>query len=185
MAAYVEPAVPANIYTDDTAVKDLLGVCGVNLRLNDSETTVVTVGELLRLTKIIYVASGIVDMFLNNRYDPADLVTNWVVRDWATVIAAYKLTMRRCGNVPTSLQWEYEQAVRVMRDIQLGLMQIGGLASVSGPGISVSNMRVNPRYPVNQLRVEPSLSDSTPAQYPQKVDTLNYGVGPGGLVPPV
>ncbi len=174
MAAYVEPAVPENIYTDATAVSDLIGVCGVNLRLNDSETTVVTVAELLRLTKIIYVASGIVDMFLLTRYAAEDLVLNWVVRDWATVIAAYKLTMRRCGNVPTSLQWEYEQAVKVMRDIQLGLMPIGGVASVSGPGVSLSNHRLDPRYGVNQLRVETSISDTTAAQYSQKINQPPY-----------
>lgn len=159
--------VPTNIYTNRSGVEAVMGVCGVNLRVNDSQTTVVSEVEESYLNYAIYVASAEIDLTLSNRYAPAMLATSFAVYNWATVIAAYYLTIRRCGAAPAALQWEYEQTKQRLREYQLGLAEIAGLPSLASPGISMSNVRMDPRAPVNQMGVEPSISDSTQTSYPQ------------------
>lgn len=156
------PAVPANLYTDRAGVELILGVCGVNLRINDSETTVVSADEENYLNYLIYTASQEIDMYLSNRYDPAVMLTSWMIRNWCSIIAAYRVTMRRCGSPPVALQWEYEQTMEKLGLIRVGQLEIGGLASLATPGIAMSNLRIDPRFPTKQLRVEGQISGQQP-----------------------
>lgn len=156
------PAVPSNIYTDRAGVELILGVCGVNLRINDSETTVVSAEEENYLTYLIYTASQEIDMYMANRYDPAVMLTSWLIRNWCSIIAAYRVAMRRCGSPPVALQWEYEQTMTKLDLIRVGQLDIAGLASLATPGIAMSNLRIDPRFPSKQLRVETQISGQQP-----------------------
>lgn len=175
--------VPTNLYTNRAMVEAVVGVCGVNLRINDSQTTVVSALEETYLDYAIYVGSSEIDLYLSNRYAPAVLLTQFCVWNWATIIAAYYLTMRRCGSAPAQMQWMFEQTTQRLREYQLGLQELAGVPSLASPGISMSNVRMDPRVPFNQMGVEPSISDSTPTAYPQIRNLLatiwsQYGYGP-------
>ena len=160
------PVTPPNIYTSREYVEAIMGVCGVNLRINDSETTVISAVEESYLNYAIYVASATVDMYLSNRYAPALMLTNMTVINWATIMAAYRVAIRRCGSAPASLQWEYEQTMDMLKQVQDGTLPISNIPSLSSPGASLSNVRLDPRFPFKQLRVEGQLSDSTPTRAP-------------------
>jgi phage gp36-like protein len=156
------PTVPTNLYTDRAGVELILGVCGVNLRINDSETTVVSADEENYLNYLIYTASQEIDMYLSNRYDPSVMLQSWLVRNWCSIIAAYRVAMRRCGSPPVALQWEYEQTMDKLGLIQVGQLEIGGLASLATPGVAMSNLRMDPRAITKRMRVEVPISGQQP-----------------------
>jgi len=168
--------VPANIYSDRTGVEIVMGQCGVDSRLNDSETTVISAAEEQTLTTLIYYCSQEIDMFLLNRYPASQLTTSYLVYMWCSVMVAYRLGMRRCGSVPQALQWEYEQTMEKLRQIQIGQMDIGGLQKLSGPGAIWSNVRLDGRFREKQMRVEPNISNSTPTPYPQHKDLVDVWI---------
>ena len=156
------PSAPANVYTDRAGVEMILGSCGVNLRINDSETTVVSTSEELYLTHATYIASQEIDMYISNKYDPSVMSESWLIYNWASVMAAYRVTLRRCGSPPASLQWEYEQVMDKLSQVANGQLQIAGLASLATPGIAMSNMRMDPRFGYKQMRVEGQISGQQP-----------------------
>lgn len=156
------PAAPANIYTDRAGVEFIMGTCGVNLRINDSETTVVSTAEEQYLTWATYVASNELDMYISNKYDPSVMAQSWLIYNWASIMAAYRVTLRRCGSPPAALQWEYEQVMDKLAQIANGQLQIAGLASLATPGIAMANLRLDPRFPYKQMGVETQISGQQP-----------------------
>jgi hypothetical protein len=156
------PAAPANVYTDRAGVEMIMGACGVNLRINDSETTVISTAEELYLTQATWIASQEIDMYLLNKFNTETLTGSWLIYNWASVMAAYRVTLRRCGSPPASLQWEYEQVMDKLAQVANGQLQIAGLASLATPGIAMSNMRIDPRFGIKQMRVEGQISGQQP-----------------------
>jgi len=156
------PAAPANVYTDRAGVEMIMGACGVDLRINDSETTVISTVEELYLTHATYIASQELDMYISNKYDPSVMSQSWLIYNWASIMAAYRVTLRRCGSPPASLQWEYEQVMDKLAQIANGQLQIAGLASLATPGIAMANLRIDPRFPFKQMRVETQISGQQP-----------------------
>ena len=142
----------------------------MNLRLDDDGTTVVTTYEYARLTRIIYFATQEVDMYLANKYLRVDLQNSYLIYYWASIIAAYRLTQRRCGNVPQSLQSEYEGVMELLLKIQRGELPIAGMPGKNGVGISLSNVRMDPFFRTKGQRVETQISDSTPTAFRQDKD---------------
>lgn len=173
------PPTPTNIYTDRAGLDAVIGSCGVDLRVNDSETTVVSAAEQLFIDYAINVASGEVDMYLANRYAPSALATSWVIYNWCSVLAAYRLTIRRCGSAPVALQFEYENVKKLMSEVQNGQLQIAGLPSLATPGCQFSNVRIDPRFVQRQMRVERVISDTTPTRGPQLNDIIGNWYGSG------
>lgn len=164
------PLAPTYTYTDRQGVEWILGVCGVNAKVNDSGTTVVTTDEENYLTYSIYVASQTIDMYLLNRYSADVLAGSWVIRNWASIIAAYRVSLRRCNAPPTSLQYEYEQTMESLTKISVGQLMIGNLPSLATPGIAMSNLRMDPRFTGRQMRVETPISSTIPTGYRQTKD---------------
>lgn len=159
------PTALAYLCTSADEITDLLSSEGVEVRLDDDDDDFVNGAESARLsTGIINYATSRVNLFLGERYTPADLVTSWQVHDWATIIGAVKLCRRRGNPVPKTLLRDYNAAteeMQMVRDHDLSLSDIGEIES-SQP--SMSNMTMDRRYRARPLRKQKALS--TPRQSP-------------------
>lgn len=115
-------------------------------------------------------ATDEVSFYLNSRYEPANLAGSWLVNKWATTFALQWLAERRYNPAPQGVQMQYDRSIKQMESVQAGKTQIPGIASRTASWPFMSNVTVDHNYRVAKVRVEPSISEPTPTQYPQKVD---------------
>lgn len=167
------PSTPQNVYTDRVGVEAIMGQCGVDYKLDDDGTTVITSAKEQNLTYAINYASNRIDMYLANRYSPAVLATSWIVWHWASVIAAHTLSKRRCAGASVSLQAEFDQTMSELGQIKTGQLDLGNVPSLASPGASVSNVRLDPTFVTKRMRVEKSISDSTSTSAPVIRDIID------------
>lgn len=173
----------STLFTSRGDMQSLLGLCGVDLKINDSETTVISPVEEGYLNWCISAASSRVSLFLANRYSPQVLLQVPMVIWWATVISCYMLSMRRCNTAAGSLQAMYESAMKDLSDASTGMVQLGGVPSLATPGISMSNVRMDPTWAFKTMRVEQQISANTPTRAPVIVDIYGqFWQDPNSLV---
>lgn len=158
------PAALSTLYTSQAAVEDLLSSEGVSLRLDDDQSGAVAAGELDRLTThAVNYATAEVNMRVGGRYAPAQLAESWVVYEWATVIAARWLCARRANPVPTTIQDAFDKALEDMLLVQERKLSLNDIAERAAPQPTLSNMTLDSRYRVKQLRVQRPLSTPRPS----------------------
>jgi hypothetical protein len=178
----VAPSAQANLYCSTADVVALLSQLGVDARLDDDGSGSVSGGELAVLTQLVNYATARVKFYCAVHYDDADLATSWLVNEWATVIAAHRLSLRRCNPVPSCLrELMYGAAGEGARPGDRGVMgdledvraqraQIPDIGYRNVPWPAWSNVTVDPRYRVRQIRVQRPISERTPTQYGQDAD---------------
>lgn len=162
---------PETMLTDRAGVQQVLGRCGVDIRLDADRTGVVSAQEEAILTDSLRFGTEFVHALLGGRFALAQLAKSWLIYRWASIIAAQNLCLYRCGNVPASLQAEFERAENYLQLIMSGQMPLASIASKSGTGVSMDNMRMDGRFGAKQLRVETTISDGSRVQRsPQIMD---------------
>lgn len=172
------PTAQANLYCSDDDVTGLMSALGLLSRLDDDGSGVAEEDELARLRQAREYATARVKLYCLLHYEDALLASSWLVNDWATTIACWWLCVRR-GNTPTdALKELYEGAdgkggvmgdLKAVREKKLVIPEIG-LRHVDWP--AWSNVTVDPRYRVRQIRTQRVLSEKTPTEYPQQVDLI-------------
>lgn len=111
-----------------------------------------------------------VKLYCNQRYDDSQLVLAGSVLDWATVIAARFLCMRRNQGVPKSIQARYDETMDELKMVQLGQLAIEDCATRGVDWPAMSNVTVVPGYDGMRARVQPAISEQTPTVYGQFID---------------
>ena len=180
---------PDDLFCTPDDALSLLSELGLTLRASDAEAPPATYAELTdaekaRVTRAITYATERVKLFCCPHYDAADLLTSWLVNEWATVIAAHRLCARRLNPTPQALHelmfGEAHMRVRSggqnrgvmgdLADVRSGAAQIPDVGRRNAPWLAWSNVTVDPRYRLRQIRVQRPISEGTPTQYAQDVD---------------
>src|SRR5260370_36205889 len=105
-------------------------------------------------------------------YKAADLGTDWMVNVWAPLMASGWLGARRGNGVPASIEAMYQDALKDLKQVRAGQYQLDlCLREPAWP--AWSNLRVDPRYRLRQLRVERPISENTPTTYAQNIDWIS------------
>lgn len=167
------PAALTTVYTSRADVEDLLSVIAVNLRVDDNASGIITSDEEARVTRSTYVGTAFVNRYCIQRYEEAQLATSWSVWHWATVRAAFWLCCRRGNPIPGSLAQLMKETVDELKEVAARRMPVDDLGDRNIMQAAWSNVRLDGRYSVRQLRFQRALSDRTPRLLPSdKIDYL-------------
>lgn len=156
------PTALATQYCTRSDVESVLSVAGVALRLDDDQNATESATETAYLTtQGLNWATSKVNDYCEGRYDIADLAANWTVNEWASILAARWLCLRRCNPIPESVQALYEEAVEQLQQVKAGQYDLGDAAERTTKGPAWSNLRLS-LHRVRKLRVERPISEKTP-----------------------
>lgn len=166
-------------YTTTEELERLLSAIGVNAfsdNDHDSETNDDVVDE------VITQASAEVASYIARQYEIGTLGNDVQVREWTTIVAAYKLCFRRGNMPPESLAYRYEQ----LMDQDKGILALiadrhrwkGRLLTATrrkdkAMHPTFSNLTVDRRYPYERIRVTTQNSNEEPTKLEQ--DTFSRG----------
>src|SRR5262245_55184871 len=172
------PATRSILFCTEEDVKFVLSASGVRLRLDDNADGAVSGIELNWFVRARSWGTSRVVHYLHTLYEPDDLANNEMVVQWASIIAAHWLAVRRGNPAPQSLREmlygdgseENRGVYGEMLDVKKGLFQLEdvGLRNAGWP--AWSNVRRDIWYRVRQTRVERPISERTPTEYSQNVD---------------
>lgn len=123
-----------------------------------------------RLMKGCQYGTSQVKLYCCGRYDDSDLATCWSANRWATVCAGHWVARRVCRPCPKSIREDYEDALMEMKEVMVGSMRLEDIPTRTAGWPFISNTTVDIRYNTAKVRVEPSISEATPTQFPQRVD---------------
>lgn len=171
------PPALANLFCDDVDVQELLSALGVTLRLDDDGGGTLSAGESAFLVRAHSWATSRVLFYCGQLYRADEMASSWLVNEWATCLSACYVCSRRCNPVPDSIHdlvYGPDGDGGVMGDlkeVRLGLAQIPDVAMRNAPWPAWSNVIVDPRYRLRQIRVQRTISDKVPVRsYTQNVD---------------
>jgi len=167
------------LYTTATDVRTLLSAEGVDASLDDDQSGTVSETEETRLTTYAanYATSKVNDYCLG-RYDAIDLASSWTANEWATIIAARWVRLRRGNPVPKSLQELFEDVMEDLKAVRTKQYDIQDLAERVSSAPKWSNVRVDVRYRLRQIRVQRPISEQTPPRIPPVSDLAATLTGP-------
>lgn len=149
----------------------LAGAVNALAQATDSGVNVVLAA---RLAKACYYGTSQVNLYCQTKYDPSQLVKSWSVNRWATSLAARWLGRRRGQSAPKAIEVDAQDAIDEMKMVNMGMLRIEDIGMRTSGWPFITNVSVDKRYTVNQVRVEQSISELTPTQYPQHVDWSSY-----------
>lgn len=165
--------------TDRDGVETIMGNCGVNAKLDVDRNGIISSTELLKLTWAINYGSEYTLAWAGRRYSVTQLSQSWLSYWWASAVAAYRLSIYRCGAVTAALQAEVDSVVEMLKQIHAGLFSPASMLSSSGAGVALDNIRLDPRYRTKQMRIEVSISDGHKDQKsPRRNDILGTYIDP-------
>ena len=168
------------VFTTTAELDRMLSAAGVaafsdNDHNGDSDTAVVT--------EVIERASAMVAAFVARQYELATLGSDVLVREWATVIAAYQLCLTRGNAPPETLGLRYNQ----IADPETGILaKIADKHKWHGRLLTAvrrndramhpafSNLTVDRRYPTERIRVTTRNSNEEPSQLEQDTHSLRW-----------
>lgn len=165
---------PTYIFTNLASAVGLLGEYGVRLRLDDDQSGVASPNERRFILDYAKVATAKVRRKCNV-YSAVELSKSWSVWNWATVIYARWLAVRRCNPFPPGLQELYLETMDELEMVKKGQEFIEDINIGMDPSPSWSNLRIDHFYTIRQQRVIKATSDSSPTAKRRRYDsTANY-----------
>lgn len=109
--------------------------------------------------------------FYCNQYAAADLADSTLVSRWATVLAVRFLCQRRGNGVPDSIESEYQDIKENLKEVRAGF-PIPGVPYRTNSLPTMSNVRIDRRFPDSTVRVTPNNSTNAPTVLTQ--DTVPF-----------
>lgn len=170
------PPTLSTLYTDQSSVEALLSVVGVQLRVDDDESGTISPTEQTWIDYSISFGTSFVNRYAAVHYDTSSLAGSWSVWNWATIAASRWLCTRRGNSIPAAIAGWWEETKTELEQVRDRTMYIddAALRNTASPVWSV--LRLDGRYIIPQLRVIRSLSEPTPAQFPQNYDGLDAAI---------
>jgi phage gp36-like protein len=159
--ALIDPA-----YCDEADMRRLFSVYGVTAFADhdqDGEPDAEVVNDCINQ------ATEEVGLYAQQWYTPAQLDTSTLVNRWATTLACYFLCQRRGNGPPQSLADEFARIMARLEQIAAGTLKLPGIAMRDDMRPSMSNLRVDRRYPNSRIRVTPTNSTDAPTRLSQDV----------------
>src|SRR5262245_15403667 len=158
---------PAILYCSRQDVEWLLSTVAVELRLDDDDSGTVSQVELdAFLNQGLIWATSRCNYYLISKYKPEDLVTSPLVNEWATIAACWWLCSRRLNPIPETMTrlaygrpgTDERGAMGDMVDVREDRTDIADIGQRDVEWPAWSNVRVDPRYRLKQIRVERPIS---------------------------
>lgn len=118
----------------------------------------------------VQVACAKVNTFCQPLYDPSDLAMSTSVWEWATNIGAHRFCARRANPIPGSISNLYLETLDLLEMVKKQQLVLDSIAYRNEVLPNWSALRMDQRWAVKKMRVEPSLSGRTPTQFSQKID---------------
>lgn len=116
------------------------------------------------LNEVIQRATGRVNQYLSKVFDPINLYQSQRIREIATIIACYLLSIRR-GN-PSLYSEQYLEALADLEAIVSGELYLSELPRTANAPVTMQNVSSDNRYPFTPIRVDPlSASKLTGKEY--------------------
>jgi hypothetical protein len=169
------PTVPATLFCSESDVQSLLSDLGVDLRTDDLDAG----GRAAFFARATAWATQRVQFHCQGLYDAPSLAASYLVNEWATVLATYFACVRRGNPAQMSIRellygaegTEDKGVMGDLEEVRAGRAQIPDVGQRNGSGLAWSNVTVDPRYRLRQIRVQRPISERTPTQgYTQSVD---------------
>ena len=135
-------------FTSESEMDRLFSESGVDTRINDLNSA----QKSTSITELAARATEDVQSYLGALYDDQELSNSAWVRDRATVIACYKLSIR-LGN---DAQY-YNQYLDALADLEAardGLLLVPGAAQSTGTLAEFANVSTDMRFPFRPIRVD-------------------------------
>ncbi|MCC7422540.1 MAG: DUF1320 family protein [Planctomycetaceae bacterium] len=157
-------------YCTITEVQDILSSEGVVQATNDDGAQ--SAAQSTMVTNAIARATAKMNQYLTKKYDPATIISanDWIKWCCAT-FAARELMMRRGGVAPTGVQIAYDDYLKWLEEVANGTADIPGLTPRFQPGMTMSNMTIDHRFPVGKVRSVPVISvGSSSSEVPRHTD---------------
>lgn len=174
----------ANLYCSEQDIQNLLSASGELARLDDDGDGAGGPGPSgtgsAGFLQAANYATARVKFYCLQHYEDADLASSYLVNEWASIIAAAWLCARRGNPVPESIDRLLHGdgakdggAMGDLADVRAKRATIPDIGYRFQDCPAWSNVRLDARYRVKQVRVEQVNSQRTPTQYAQAVD--QYG----------
>jgi hypothetical protein len=172
---------PTNCYTDRASAVDLLGREGVTLRLDDNGNGGIDPRERRVIARGAYVASAKVKAYCTG-YSETALKESWLVWHFTTVWYARWLCLRDGNPLPAGIYELYAEVMEDLKEVRAGQLFLSEIPVQLDPEPSWSNMRIDPFFRTNRLRVQKQTSDTSYARFKRRRDTYDqYDVEPSNL----
>lgn len=148
------PNIPTQNYTSEEEMASRMSRRAIRITASDVGGTH---DDLVNaIYEAIAQASDDISLYLEPWYEPADMLRSRYIRTRCTVMACHHLCTRK-GN-PSPFLDEYTACIATLERINKGEFQVPGLPTRADFTPALSNYRVDDRYIVNKVRVEPTLS---------------------------
>lgn len=168
---------PSYLFCTQADVESLLSADGLTGRLDDDESGTASAGELAYLTQAIRWSTVRVQMYCN-AYPAEDLVNSWLVNWWASIIAAFMVSVRRGNPSASSLSDLHDAAMEDLKLVRSGEYTLPDVALRDSAFPAWSNMSCPAvGRSVAKLRVQTSISSRKGNQSGRIVDGLARIVG--------
>jgi len=172
-------AAQANLYCTDDDIRGLMSALGLDARLDDDDSKDVDTGESAFLLQARNYATAKCKLYGQPHYNDEELASSWLVNEWAVLWAAEWVCSRRMNEVPAPVlrllyggEGEGKGALGDMKDVRAGVARLPDVGRRNVDWPFWSNVTVDPRYRVKQIRVQRPVSEKTVPQYPQNVDRV-------------
>jgi Protein of unknown function (DUF1320) len=126
------------------------------------------------LAKSIKYATSRIQDYCLLRYDDNVLTGSWTVNGWATTLAARWLATRLYRAAPDQIEKAYQEALEDLKAVQKGELNLANVGPRTSEWPFISNVTIDLGYTYRKIRVEPTISEPTPTQYPQATDWNSY-----------
>ena len=158
-------------YCTQAHVESCLSAYCVLARLDDDADSQVSTTEQDRMTIAVARGTETCNFYLYWFYEPSWLVQSNIVNHWCTDLAAYCVCrMARLNPVPESAIEAAQEAKDMMDRIMKGWNSVPGIPKRRMPVGVFDNLRADPRYRFQVIRVESNTSSPQPTQKPVNVD---------------
>ena len=149
-------------YTSQDEIERFLSQDGVDARTDDLANADDWWDDLIAM------ATDKVNFYCERWYDPEDMASNRWIRNHATVLGAFYLSLRRAD--PGIYHDLYQLYVAELEEVHSGRMQVPRLPQRGDLVPSMSNLEIDERYPHRKIRVDPttSVGQSSGRQFPAR-----------------
>lgn len=157
-------------YTTRAAIERMLSVAGVRARLDHDNDDLVSTDEAELSDDCVTEATETINFYCYAKYDPARLAESNMVHRWATVYGSYALCGTRGMDVPDIIQERIEKIEEKLEKVQLGRIFLPGVALRRNQAPTWDNIRCDPRFRWNVIRVQKRSSSKQPTDQPVRPD---------------
>lgn len=143
-------------FCSSTDIADILSDDGMLAATDDSREELLA--DATRVSNAIERAEQRIKQFVGRKYSDVQLDGNTWVKWACATIAAFELMRRRGNTPPDGLRESYDEIVGHLKNVSANASEIPDAIPRQEPGVAMTNLRYDPRYPVSKIRAVTQIS---------------------------